>query len=70
MKYVVDIRKMQEARLNKGFTQSDLAKAVGMTTAGISFIETGRVKTPSPRTLKRISDALDLNVSDICRMAK
>lgn len=70
MQYTVDIRKIQEARLNKGLTQSELARCAGLTTASISFIETGRVKKPSPRTIKRISEVLDLNVMDICKLVK
>ena len=48
------LRRLREAA---GLTQQDLAKLTGLTTATISYAETGRVD-PSLDTIKRLAEAL------------
>lgn len=48
------LRMLREAA---GLTQQDLAKLTGLTTATISYAETGRVD-PSLDTIKRLAEAL------------
>ncbi len=51
---LLDIRKERE------LTQRQLAQSSGIQQDVISSIETGRVKNPTWRTVRRISAALDL----------
>ncbi len=64
--------KIVAARKKRGVTQSELASAIGMTGASLSIWESDQLKnSPDPRTLIRISDALDapeilIHHCDIC----
>jgi transcriptional regulator with XRE-family HTH domain len=49
---------IRDLRRQKGWTQTDLSEAAVLPQATISRIESGAVKHPSIRTLKRIADAL------------
>jgi ribosome-binding protein aMBF1 (putative translation factor) len=49
------------ARLQKGWTQTDLAKAVGTKQANISKIEAG-LANPTLALVRKLSRALDLEV--------
>lgn len=49
------------ARLNKGMTQSELAKASGVDQSDISRIECGEAN-PSVRTLQRLADGMSLKL--------
>lgn len=52
--------KIVAARKKRGVKQSELAAAIGMTGASLSIWESDQLKnSPDPRTLIRISDALD-----------
>jgi DNA-binding XRE family transcriptional regulator len=51
-------------REHRGLSQRALAKAVGMTPAQLSEIETGK-KTGSVATLRRLADALGVTVDDL-----
>lgn len=48
-------------RKRKGLKQSELAEKTGLSTSALSNFETGRFK-PSPATMQRIADALDVTV--------
>ena len=59
-----DIKKLlglriRELRKAKNLTQEQLAEKVGIGTANISYIETGRF-SPSVETLSKLSDALEV----------
>lgn len=53
------------ARRRRGESQEELAARAGISRPSLSYIETGRVKLPHPRTVKLLADALDLAVDDI-----
>jgi transcriptional regulator with XRE-family HTH domain len=57
-------RYMQNIRKSKGFTQEELAEAVGKSTSWIGRIETGRV-TANMKLLQKISRALGVRVKDL-----
>ena len=46
--------RLREVMSTQGFTQSDVAKAVGLSQSVISRFAKGQVKTPPPETLNRI----------------
>lgn len=52
--------KIRKERINKNIKQVELAKEVGISNTFLSDIETGR-GNPSIETLKKISDALEIN---------
>lgn len=54
--------RIKQARLEKEMLQEDLSKATGIQQADISRIEKGAAN-PSVKTLKRIADALDVQLS-------
>jgi len=66
MKYNVDVRKIQMARLNMGLSQSDLAQQSGVSFLAINRLEGKKTANPHPQTIKRICDVLNLQVSDVC----
>ena len=51
--------KIREYRKKKKFTQEQLAEMVGIGTANISYIETGKF-APSMETLDKLAKALDV----------
>ena len=50
---------MKEARENKGMTQQELAKAVGVKAVSICRYERGE-RTPKPATAKKLGIILDI----------
>lgn len=59
-------RRIREARMFRGLTQSDLAEIIGITKQAVSQCETG-VMTPSAETLIGISKALDFPLAFFSR---
>lgn len=53
---------MAAARRKKGYTQAELAEIVGTTRRAISYYER-EAKNPTYDTLKRIADALDVQIT-------
>jgi transcriptional regulator with XRE-family HTH domain len=53
---------LKVARLNRGWTQAELAEHSGVDASHISAIENGRAKG-KVRVWKRLADALDMQVS-------
>jgi transcriptional regulator with XRE-family HTH domain len=51
---------LHEVRRERGLTQLQLAQSSGIAQDVISSIETGRVKNPTWRTVRRLSLALNL----------
>lgn len=60
----VDPSKLREARERKGFTQSQVAQAVGVQKAAISKIEVGQ-GLPSANILARLCELYGVDISDI-----
>jgi len=46
-------------------TQIELADAIGMSQEWVTKVETGRIATPRPATLRKLADALRLNLADL-----
>ncbi len=57
-------QRVRELRVSKKMSQGDLAKILGVHRTYVSGIERG-LRNPSLLTLKKISKALDVNISDI-----
>ena len=53
--------RVRHARLSKALTQGELSESSGIPVVTISRIENDRYGTPRPRTLRRLSDALDVS---------
>jgi transcriptional regulator with XRE-family HTH domain len=57
--------KIRIARLNKGMTQEELGKALGVQKSAIAKYEKGRVVNIKRSTLKKISDVLGIAPSEL-----
>jgi transcriptional regulator with XRE-family HTH domain len=57
--------KVREARLNAGYSQSELAKLAGVSQSSIAMIETGERTNPHPRTLRKLAEALGIEVREL-----
>lgn len=57
-------KRVQEYRKQKSYTQDKLAEMIGIDTVSLSKIETGK-NYPSPDTLKKIADALGINIYEL-----
>ena len=58
-------QKIKEARLQKGLTQEELGKIVGLQKSAIAKYENGRVVNIKRITLQKLAKALDLRGSDL-----
>lgn len=58
-------QKIKEARLQKGLTQEELGKVVGLQKSAIAKYENGRVVNIKRSTLQKLAKALDLRGSDL-----
>lgn len=58
-------QKIREARIEKGLTQEELGKIVGLQKSAIAKYETGRVVNIKRSTLQKLAKALDLRGSDL-----
>ncbi len=58
-------RRLKEVRRSRGFSQPKLARALGMSVAGIRNIEYGRTKAIPDETLGKICSVLECAVGDI-----
>jgi transcriptional regulator with XRE-family HTH domain len=57
--------KIKNARLERGMTQEELGKILGVQKSAIAKYESGRVVNIKRSTLKKISDVLDLRPSEL-----
>ena len=57
--------KIKIARINKGMTQEELGKALGVQKSAIAKYENGRVVNIKRSTLKRLSDILGIAPSEL-----
>lgn len=58
-------QKIKEARIQKGLTQEELGKIVGVQKSAIAKYENGRVVNIKRSTLQKLAKALDLRGSDL-----
>lgn len=58
------MRKLREAREEKGWTQQELADQSGVNQSTIAGLELGKHR-PQIGTLKKLADALDVRISDL-----
>lgn len=56
-------------RKERGISQRDLAKQVGIDFTYLSKIENDRMEPPSESTIERIAEALDANADDLLVLA-
>ncbi len=61
----LDNIKIQQIRMERGWTQEDLAKAAGLTLQTIHRIENGKTPNPKKETIVAIAKALMVEVTDI-----
>lgn len=57
--------KIKSARVEKGMTQEELGKLLGVQKSAIAKYESGRVVNIKRTTLKKISDILDIRPSEL-----
>ena len=57
-----------EAREKKGLSQRQLAKIAKISNAELSKIESGEREIPNPKTLRKISNIIDVNYNDMMYM--
>lgn len=57
-----------EAREKKGLSQRQLAKIAKISNAELSKIESGEREIPNPKTLRKISNIIDVNYNDLMYM--
>lgn len=65
MKLDINVNVISRTRLDKGYSQSELAQLAGVCYATVNYLENRRV-IPRPGNLKRICDVLELKVSEVC----
>ncbi|MEB4893705.1 helix-turn-helix transcriptional regulator [Bacillus thuringiensis] len=58
---------IREARLQKGWTQLDLAKKSGVPQPTISQIESGERKYPTYQNIKKIAEALGIKAEELMK---
>lgn len=57
--------KIQQIRMERGMSQSELAKAAGLTLQTIHRIENGKTPKPKKETIVAIAKALMVDVTDM-----
>jgi transcriptional regulator with XRE-family HTH domain len=62
-----DPREVTKRRIRAGLMQLDLAERAGVSRGTIAKAESESYTGPSPRTLKRIADALGCTIEDLER---
>lgn len=63
-------RKIKEIREHKKMSKSELARLIGVSPAYITMLENGTKKNPSIDTLKKISNALNIPLSEFLKEDK
>lgn len=61
----LDGRAIRRARIERGWTQDDLAARAGVPRKTISDIENDRSSRSLPRTIRRLCDALGVEPRDV-----
>lgn len=68
MKTTIDVQKIQIARLEKGYSQRELSRISGVSSLTVNYLEQ-RKSVPRPNTLKKICAALDLDITQVCKVS-
>lgn len=53
------------ARIKKGLKQREVAEQIGVTRDYIASLESGRIKNPSIENMKKLSEVLDVPVTEL-----
>lgn len=61
----LDRERLRDLRTRAGLTRWDLARAAGVNVRTIAAAEQGRVRIPTPETLRRLAGALGVGVPDL-----
>jgi transcriptional regulator with XRE-family HTH domain len=59
------LRELREIRLRRGLSQADLSAMTGVAEFTISEIESGKRANPRPSTLRKLAQALEVEVADL-----
>ena len=59
------LRELREIRLRRGLSQADLSAMTGVAEFTISEIESGKRDHPRPSTLRKLAQALEVEVADL-----
>jgi transcriptional regulator with XRE-family HTH domain len=59
-------KNLKQIRTQKGMTQGDIVRALGVSRSFVSNIENGKTN-PTLSTIKRIADALDVSVDRLLK---
>jgi transcriptional regulator with XRE-family HTH domain len=59
------LRELREIRLRRGLSQADLSAMTGVAEFTISEIEAGKRANPRPSTLRKLAQALEVEVADL-----
>ena len=59
-------KNMKRIRLEKGMTQGDICRKLGLDRAYISNLESGK-KNPTLATIEKIAKALGINIDELMR---
>jgi transcriptional regulator with XRE-family HTH domain len=62
---VIFIYKIREKRLEKGWTQLELAEKSGVPQTTISQIESGNRRYPTHENIKKIAKALEIKIEEL-----
>lgn len=60
---------IREARENKGISQRELARQIGVDNSSIAKIEKGHINKPTELVLKKIAKCLDINILELLKLA-
>jgi len=58
-------KQLARLRNSKGFSQPRLSEMIGAGPQYIGHLETGRIKTPPLKKIRKIANALDVSVGDL-----
>ncbi len=64
MNIIVNVSKIQNARIKKGLSQRELARKAGISTLCVNYLEQKK-SVPRPATIVKICNVLDLDIMDI-----
>lgn len=57
--------RIEQLRMQKGWSQAELAAKVGVTRSAINQLESGETKNPRPATLMKLADALQVDEREL-----
>lgn len=60
---------IREARENKGISQRELARQIGVDNSSIAKIEKGHINKPTELVLKKVAKCLDIDIIELLKLA-